>query len=152
MPRKHSHGQEWRLKMVPNLPLFFTTLSRHEHIFITPQWCQISSQPRSFESTFLSPSPGQELIPYQFYLRTSMKKITHISKPDILSPLLQQQIGRKHTVHVWPNFLWVNHSRDGNPNLNLNHKHQHCFQRWIRSNYLSNFQVSVDRFAWCNKV
>ena len=33
-----------------------------------------------------------------------MKKITHISKPEIFSPLLKLQIGRKPTTHVQPKF------------------------------------------------
>ena len=76
-----------------------------------------------------------------------MKKITHVSKWDIFSPLLQQQIGRKPTAHAQPDFLWVHHSRDRNLNFNFNCRYLYHFQRWVRSNYLSTFQVSVDRFA-----
>ena len=52
-------------------------------------------------------------------LRASMNKITHISKPDIFSPLLQQQIGRKPAVHAQPDFLQLHYSGGGNFNFSL---------------------------------
>ena len=60
------------------------------------------------------------LIPCQLYVRITMMKITHISKPDIFSPLLQQQIGGDSIAHVWPYFLQVHYSSGGNFNLSFN--------------------------------
>ena len=136
----------------PNFSPSITTFSRYENIFAISHQCLISQQTRSFESTFLSPSPGEELIPCQFYLRTSMKKITDISRLDICGPCFSSRFGGKPTAHVQPDFLQVNHSRDGKPDFNFNHRYQHHFQRWVRSNYSFTFQVSVGRFTWDNTV
>ena len=57
-----------------NLSPFLTTFSRYENIFIIFCQCLFSQQTRSFESTFLSPPPGQEPISCQLYLKTNMKK------------------------------------------------------------------------------
>ena len=136
----------------PNLSPSLTTFSRYENIFAISHQCLISQQTRSFESTFLSPSPGQEFIPYQLYLRTSTKKITHISSPDIFGSCFSSRFGGKPTMHVQPDFLLVNQWRDWKPNFNFNHRYQHHFQGWVKSNYLLTFHVSVSRFAWDNKV
>ena len=121
----------------PNLPLFLTTFSRYENNFVISCQCLISQQTLPFESTFPSLSTGQVLISWQLYLRTNTKKITHISKLDIFSPGFSNRFGGKPTVHAWYDFLWVNHPRDGNPNLILSH--WHCFQSWVRSILFVNF-------------
>ena len=66
------------------LPPFLIIFSRCENIFIPPHQCQISQQLRSFKSTFLSPSTRQVHIPCQFNPRPNTKKLTHISKSDIV--------------------------------------------------------------------
>ena len=103
----------------PNLSPSLTTFSGYENIFIIFHQCLISQQTRSFESTFLSPSPWQELIPCQFYLGTNMKKITHISRLVIFGPCFSSRFGRKPTVLAQPSFLWANESWDGKPNFNF---------------------------------
>ena len=136
----------------PHLSPFLPTFSRYENVFIISHQCLISQQTRPFESTFSSSSHGQEFILYQLYLRISMKKITHVYSLDIFGPHFSSIFGRKPTAHTQPNFLWVNHSSDGESYLNFYHRQRHCFQRWVWSNYFSIFQVSVSRFAWCNKA
>ena len=128
----------------PNLSLSTTTFSRYENIFIIS--CQVWSANKPDLLNLHC------LAHHLDYLRISMKKITPVSSLDIFGPCFSSRFGGKPNVHVQPNFLWVNHSRVGNNHLNFYHRQSHHFQRWVRSNYLSTFQVSVGRFAWGKKA
>ena len=76
----------------PNFSLSLTIFSRYENIFITHCQCLISQQTRSFESTFISPSPGQEFIPYQLYLKDTYEENNSHLQSGHLWFLLQQDI------------------------------------------------------------
>ena len=141
----------WSGVKTRNFPLFLITFSRCENIFIPPGQCQISQQLRSFKSTSLSPSTGQIHIPCQLYLRPNMKKITHISKPDIVSSSFCSRLAG-NLLHMCNPGSSKYTTQQVGISTSSYYKCLHCFEVWVRPIYLFSFQVSVDVFVLGYKV
>ena len=112
----------------------FLMFSRCENTFIPPCQCQISQQLRSFGSTFLSPSTGQVHIPWQLYLRPNTKKITHISKPDMVGSWSCSKLAG-NLLHMWDPVSCEYTTQQVGIATSSNYNYLHCFERWEGPNY-----------------
>ena len=138
-------GREWKI------PPFLITFSTCENIFIPPCQYQISQQLRSFESTFLSPPTGQVHIPCQLYLRPNTKKITYTSKPNMLNSCFCSRLAG-NLLHMCDLVSCEYITQQTGISTSFNYNYSHCFEKWVRPNYLLPFQVSVDVFVLDYKV